>query len=105
MATAMTPAEDNHDWSLESLNKAYQQGYMAGLTGQPQHAQPHPVEVLAAAWEAGWDEVQRANMAKVRAAEDGSDSKRGSSWDVVKPDGWRDPDLEAVLQRMGWTAK
>ena len=47
----MTPAEDNHDWSLESLNKAYQQGYMAGLTGQPQHAQPHPVEVLAAAWE------------------------------------------------------
>ena len=45
----MTPAEDNHDWSLESLNKAYQQGYMAGLTGQPQHAQPHPVEVLAAA--------------------------------------------------------
>ena len=55
-------------------------------------------------WEAGWDQVQRANMAKVRAAKDGSDSKRGSGWDVVKPDGWRAPDLEAVLQSMGWTA-
>jgi ribosome modulation factor len=54
--TAMTPATDNHDWSLDSLNKAYQQGYMAGLTGQPQHLQPHPAEVLAAAWEAGWDD-------------------------------------------------
>lgn len=26
--------EDDQHWSLESLNKAYQQGYMAGLTGQ-----------------------------------------------------------------------
>lgn len=56
----MTPpdahdSEDRH-WSLESLNKAYQQGYMAGLTGQPQNQQPYPVEVLAAAWEAGWDD-------------------------------------------------
>ena len=55
MAPAARPDHDQH-WSLESLNKAYQQGYMAGLTGQPQHAQPHPVEVLAAAWEAGWDD-------------------------------------------------
>jgi len=52
----MTPAEDNHDWSLESLNKAYQQGYMAGLTGQPLDSQPFPAEVMAAAWEAGWDD-------------------------------------------------
>ena len=41
---------------IRSLNKAYQQGYMAGLTGQPQHQQPYPAEVLAAAWEAGWDD-------------------------------------------------
>ena len=60
--------------------------------------------ILNLPWEAGWDQVQRANMAKVRAAKDGSDSKRGSGWDVVKPDGWRAPDLEAVLQSMGWTA-
>lgn len=43
-------------WSLEDLNKAYQQGYMAGLTGQPIDPQPYAAEVLAAAWEAGWDD-------------------------------------------------
>ena len=32
MAPAARPDHDQH-WSLESLNKAYQQGYMAGLTG------------------------------------------------------------------------
>ncbi|MES2817433.1 MAG: ribosome modulation factor [Pseudomonadota bacterium] len=47
--------EDRH-WSLESLNKAYQQGYMAGLTGQAHSTQPHLAEVLAAAWEAGHDD-------------------------------------------------
>lgn len=39
-----------------------------------------------------WDRVHRANMAKVRA-ERASDSKRGSSFDVVKPEGWQAPDL------------
>ncbi|WP_278620389.1 ribosome modulation factor [Ectopseudomonas oleovorans] len=43
-------------WSLESLTKAYQQGYMAGLTGQPRTRQPYPDEIPAAAWEAGWDD-------------------------------------------------
>ena len=32
MAPVALPDHDQH-WSLESLNKAYQQGYMAGLTG------------------------------------------------------------------------
>jgi ribosome modulation factor len=50
--TALPDAE--HSWSLESLNKAYQQGYMAGLTGQPLQLPPNPAEVLAAAREAGW---------------------------------------------------
>ena len=48
------PDNDRH-WSLESLNKAYQQGYMAGLTGQANVPQ-HSAEVLTAAWEAGWDD-------------------------------------------------
>ena len=38
-----------------------------------------------------WRRVQAANMAKVRAQKDGSDSKRGSSFDVVKPKGWQPP--------------
>jgi ribosome modulation factor len=53
---AATPKEDEPQWSLESLNKAYQQGYMAGLTGSPVGNQPHDADVLAAAWEAGWDD-------------------------------------------------
>lgn len=49
MAEDATP-----QWSLESLTKAYQQGYMAGLTGQARTRQPYPDEIPAAAWEAGW---------------------------------------------------
>lgn len=52
-------------------------------------------------WQRGWDEVQRANMTKVRAQADGSDSKRGSSLDVVKPEGWRPPDIQGVLDDPG----
>jgi predicted HAD superfamily Cof-like phosphohydrolase len=37
-----------------------------------------------------WARIHRANMAKVRA-EVSSDSKRGSTWDVVKPPGWEPP--------------
>lgn len=48
-------------------------------------------------WQLLWDEVQRANMTKVRAAADGSDSKRGSPLDVVKPEGWVGPDHADAL--------
>lgn len=47
-------------------------------------------------WERGWDEVQRANMTKVRA-QSAEESKRGSTFDVVKPAGWQAPDLQRVL--------
>ncbi|MDO9321185.1 MAG: ribosome modulation factor [Pseudomonas sp.] len=53
MAPSALPDTDQ-DWSLDSLNKAYQQGYMAGLTGQQLQLQPSAADVLAAAWEAGW---------------------------------------------------
>lgn len=58
--------------------------------------------LLGLPWEAGWSLVQQANMAKVRAAADGSDSKRGSAFDVVKPEGWEPPDLQKVLNLYGW---
>jgi len=56
-------------------------------------------------WRDLWDEVQRANMAKERAAspeESASKTGRGHSLDVVKPVGWTPPDIEAILQRHGW---
>lgn len=46
-----------------------------------------------------WRRVQRANMAKVRA-ERADQSKRGSTFDVVKPEGWKPPshvDLVGVI--------
>jgi predicted HAD superfamily Cof-like phosphohydrolase len=54
-------------------------------------------------WQDGWARVQAANMAKVRAAADGSDSKRGSAFDVVKPEGWRPPDIDGLLEQVGFT--
>ena len=44
----------------------------------------------------GWTEVHGRNMAKVRV-ERAEDSKRGSVFDVVKPEGWTDPNHEPIL--------
>lgn len=59
--------------------------------------------MLGMPWDACWNEVQRANMSKARARRDGSDSKRGSGWDVVKPPGWQSPDpsIKAILAATG----
>lgn len=43
-------------------------------------------------WQRLWDSVHEANMSKRIAKPDGSDSKRGSPLDVVKPPGWVGPD-------------
>jgi predicted HAD superfamily Cof-like phosphohydrolase len=48
-------------------------------------------------WQAGWDEVQRANMTKERATS-AEQSKRGTTFDVVKPEGWTAPNIEAILE-------
>ena len=56
MACADIHNDDDQHWSLESLNKAYQQGYMAGLTGQNSPPRALAADVLLAAWEAGWDD-------------------------------------------------
>jgi len=55
-------------------------------------------------WDACWRLVQDANMRKVRAAPDGSNSTRGSSMDVVKPAGWiaPDADMARLLMSSGW---
>lgn len=47
-------------------------------------------------WQALWNQVQAANMRKVRA-EHAHESKRGSAYDVIKPEGWVGPDIEGVL--------
>lgn len=47
-------------------------------------------------FDVGWHRVHEANMSKVRT-ERPADSKRGSGWDVVKPEGWRSPILEDLV--------
>lgn len=44
----------------------------------------------------GWRRVHEANMTKVRA-QSSADSKRGSSLDVVKPEGWKPADLSDLV--------
>lgn len=61
--------------------------------------------LLGYPWQLGWRRVQDANMAKVRAQKDGSDSKRGSSFDVVKPEGWTAPDIAGLLEALNYQVK
>ena len=49
-------------------------------------------------WDELWNDVQRANMTKVRA-EAAGDSKRGSTFDVVKPPGWVPPQSAKIIKR------
>lgn len=44
-----------------------------------------------------WRRVQTANMAKIRC-EKVEDSKRGSTFDVVKPEGWEAPDHHDLVK-------
>ena len=52
-------------------------------------------------WTQLWAEVQGANMAKERAVRS-DQSARGSTWDVIKPAGWRPPDIKGILKKFGW---
>ena len=49
-------------------------------------------------FEEGWRRVHNANMKKVRA-ERQDESKRGTAFDVVKPEGWQPPDLSDLVYR------
>lgn len=46
--------------------------------------------IMGIPWELMWNEVQRANMSKVRATSP-DQSKRGTALDVIKPEGWIPP--------------
>lgn len=48
-------------------------------------------------WEHMWQEVQRANMDKVRG-----ETKRGHLVDCIKPPGWQPPDHARILRAFGY---
>lgn len=41
-------------WDLESLEKAYRHGFMAGMVGKDISKCSYRAEVVVNAWEAGW---------------------------------------------------
>lgn len=53
--------------------------------------------MLGLPWDWLWDDVQRANMAKVRGV-----THRGHAVDVKKPEGWQGPQGERILELAGY---
>ena len=53
------------NWDLDSLNKAYRQGYMAGIMGIGSERCPYRGDIITAAWEAGWEDGHQAHQGKV----------------------------------------
>lgn len=47
-------------------------------------------------WDEGWRRVHEANMKKV-GAKSANESQRGHALDIVKPAGWKPPDLTDLL--------
>lgn len=84
---------------LEELDAAYEAGDLAA-------AADALVDLVVVAlgtavwmglpWQALWDEVHRANMAKERGQKEGRKHSRDAI-DLIKPPGWRAPDVEGVL--------
>jgi hypothetical protein len=48
-------------------------------------------------WKELWDDVQRANMTKVRGV-----GKRGHAVDCIKPEGWIPPRTKEILEDWGY---
>ena len=80
-------------------------------------------QVMGYPWQEGWDEVQRANISKERCGIDHKfeashhndyencikcgkpqeqHSLRGSAYDVIKPKGWKAPDIAGILRKWGF---
>ena len=52
-------------WDLESLNKAYEHGYMAASVHMEPSRCPYWTDVIRAAWEAGWEDGHLACTMKL----------------------------------------
>jgi ribosome modulation factor len=56
-----------NQWDLESLEKAYRHGFMAGMVGKESDACPYRAEVIVNAWEAGWQDGREQFEIKLSA--------------------------------------
>ena len=54
--------------------------------------------ITAELWNELWNDVQRANMSKIRAT-NANQSKRGSSYDIIKPHDWQPPKTQDIVNK------
>ena len=54
--------------------------------------------ITAELWNELWNDVQRANMSKIRATS-ANQSKRGSSYDIIKPHDWQPPKTQDIINK------
>lgn len=69
----------------------------AHLMGFANHVPPNIRSRYGTVWSEGQDRVFQANMAKERC-KPGEVGKRGSSFDLIKPKGWKAPTFEDLLK-------
>lgn len=84
---------------LDEINEAYIARDLAGVADgliDLVYVVMGTAYMMGLPWKRLWDAVHSANMKKVRV-EKATDSKRGSTYDVVKPEGWLPPDIEGIL--------
>lgn len=86
---------------LDELKKAFENGDLAefvdGLVDLSYIAIGTAI-LMGVDFDAHFREVHRCNMMKERAAADGSNSKRGTGFDVIKPEWWTPPDHDAIIR-------
>ena len=87
---------------LDELRSAYTEGNLTGVADALVdliYVALGTAHMMHIPFDRCWAEVQRANMAKERAASADDDrSKRKHTLDVVKPVGWTPPDIEGALK-------
>ena len=103
-ARPILPPADVHEYRMKFLREELQEindaakaddltGYLDGLIDLVYVAYGTAIltGVSPELWQRLWDQVQTANLCKRRAAS-ADESKRGHSFDVVKPKGWVSPE-------------
>lgn len=87
---------DNQD-GLYNNGKEQDMGLMADALIDLVYVAKGTAVMMGLPWDELWDDVQRANMAKVRGI-----SHRGNLVDCVKPEGWVPPRTKDILYLAGY---
>ena len=93
--------EELHEFKLAidevQAGRSYNLGELADALVDLVYVAKGTANLLGLPWAALWNDVQRANMAKVRGV-----GKRGNLVDCIKPVGWVPPKTNDVLEKAGY---